>query len=117
MNRIVWTSDRPGIVLDGMAWHRHMPMPTVRKARASQPWAEVHRERGTRNRARRSNDTGVAIAATRRRLAAMRDALTPDDPAEDARERDALAALRVRNEMAATRRRLAAARERIGMES
>lgn len=113
MNRIAWTSDRPDVVLDGTTWERGAPIPHVRNVRASAPWAEVHRERGTRNRARRSIDTGVAIAASMRRLSAMREALAPDDPDADAREREALAALRVRVEIAATRRRLAEMRERI----
>lgn len=93
MNRIVWTSDRPDVVLDGSAWHREMPMPTVRNPRAAEPWASVHRERGTRHRVTRRVDHAAALAWS---LAHDVDLCGGDIDAE-LTERLALAELRARN--------------------
>lgn len=97
MNRIAWTSDRPDVVLDGTTWERGAPMPHVRNVRASAPWAEVHRERGTRNRARRRVDHAVALAWSLAHDDAAIDAALADDTDDDIHERLALAELRARN--------------------
>ena len=55
-------SHRETLPDDGPDTYRPMPMPHIRKPRASEPWREVHRTRGTRHRLTVRRDPVIALA-------------------------------------------------------